>query len=124
MPKLLYFPLHGRALKIRMLCKHANIAISDENPGKGDWKEWADLKQEFPDRGGLPWFINDDGKVFTQSDAILKTLALQAGYKCDDPWQQFESEWCFETANDYMKKDGILTPFFSPAFGGPEATEE
>ena len=76
MPKLLYFGLHGRALKIRMLCKHANIAFSDENPEKNGWKAWPELKAEFPTRGGLPWWTADDGKVFTQSDAILKALAL------------------------------------------------
>merc|ERR1711920_51786 len=36
----------------------------------------------------------------------------------------YESEWAFETANDFMKMDGILKPFFSPAFGGPAATDE
>ena len=79
-PKLLYFKLNGRGLKIRLLLKHAGINFSDEFPGEGDWKEWKDLKAENPERGGLPWFTDANGKVFNQSDAILRALAQQAGY--------------------------------------------
>ena len=54
-PKLLYFKLHGRGLKIRLLLKHAGINWTEEHPDDGDKKPWAELKAEFPDRGGLPW---------------------------------------------------------------------
>ena len=56
-PVHLYFKLHGRGLKIRLLLKHAGINWSEEHPGEGNWKKWAELKEEFPDRGGLPWLI-------------------------------------------------------------------
>ena len=123
-PKLLYFPLHGRACKIRLLLKHAGIEFVDEQPGQGDWKSWPELKTEFPDRGGVPWVDMGDGKVLNQSDAILKAFAQQAGYKSSDPWVNFETEWVFETMADFAKSDGAMTPFFKQAFGGTEAPTE
>ena len=104
--------------------KHAAIAFSNEHPGEGDWKEWPALKADHPERGGLPWFTDANGKVFNQSDAILRALAQQAGYTSADPWVQYECEWVFETMADFSKVEGGLTPFFRPAFGGPVGTEE
>ena len=54
-PKLLYFKLHARGLKIRLLMKHAGINFTEEHPGDDGQKQWPELKAEFPDRGGLPW---------------------------------------------------------------------
>ena len=71
MPKVLYFPLNGLGLSIRLLLKHKGVAFDDQHPGEGDVKPWPELKAEFPLRGGLPWYTNDDGAVFTQSMSIL-----------------------------------------------------
>ena len=102
-PKVLYFKILGRAIKIRLLLKHAGINFVDEHPGEGDWKEWKDLKADFPERGGLPWYIDGAGKVWNQSDAVLRAIAKEAGYKSDDPWVQYECEWLFETIFDFNK---------------------
>ena len=66
----------------------------------------------------MPWYIDGNGKVWNQSDAILRAVATQAGYKSDDAWVQYECEWLFETIADFNKVDGSLAPFFK----GAEAT--
>ena len=69
----------------------------------------------------MPWYVADDGKVYNQSDAILRALCAQHGYKSADPWCEFESEWTMETIFDFNKADGSCGPFFK---GDAEATEE
>ena len=72
------------------------------------------MKAANPGRGGLPWYENDDGKVFTQSTAILKALANENGYKSSDPWTQYKSDWVLEVFLDYREKPEFWAPFFKP----------
>ena len=120
MPKIIYFPVFGRAQGIRLLLKHKGIDFTEEVPGTGDCPAWAELKAQHPERGGLPWWVADDGKVYTQSVAILQALADEHGYRSDDPWVQFESNWAFECCNDFKEKPEFIIPFYK----GAEATDE
>ena len=61
MPRLIYFSLHGRASAIRFLLKHKGVDFEDNNPGVGETKPWPELKAEFPNRGGVPWYTNEKG---------------------------------------------------------------
>ena len=108
MPKLLYFDLGGRAMPIRLLLTHAGVDFSDDTVSWDDDTEWFVLKQEFPERGGLPWYTDDNGKVFTQSRAILKALAMANGYISNDAWVQFESDWVFEQFIDHAEANTTL----------------
>ena len=120
MPKLTYFAVHGRGCASRLILTHAGKQFTDQHPGKEGMPEWAELKAANPLRGGLPWYEDDNGKVFNQSNAIVKAIALEAGYKSDDPWTQYESEWVFEVIADFNAKDGSIAPIFK----GEEATDE
>ena len=75
MPKLTYFQVHGRAAGIRFLLKHAGVEFVEENPNFDGCKPWAELKAELPQNGQLPWYTDDNGKVWNQSVAILRALA-------------------------------------------------
>ena len=117
MPKLLYWQCNARAVPIRLLLTHAGIAFDDEHPGEGKWPE---LKAANPERGGLPWYTDDNGKVYSQSNAILRSLAAQAGYKSDETWVQYECDWLFETFVDCKENAGFMPPFYK----GDEANDE
>ena len=107
MPKVLYFPLNGLGLSIRLLLKHKGVAFDDQHPGEGDVKPWPELKAEFPLRGGLPWYTNDDGKVFTQSMSILRALADEHGYTAGTPWGEYESNYTIDVFGDCTATQGF-----------------
>ena len=67
MRKFLYFELHGRGSASKFLLKHKGIPFAVEVPGKDGVKTWPKWKKEFPLRGGLPWYTDENGKVHTQS---------------------------------------------------------
>ena len=78
------------------------------------------MKAEFPQNGQLPWWTDDNGKVWNQSNAILRALAAQHGYVSNDPWVQFENDWLFEVFVDNREKAGFLDAFYK----GTDATDE
>ena len=120
MAKVCYFEVNARACPIRLLLKHAEVPFTDEHPDKNGVKLWSELKAEFPERGQLPWYTDENGKVFNQSNAILRTLAKQHGYKSDDPWVQYECDWLFEVFVDCKENSKFIIPFYK----GDEATDE
>ena len=120
MPKVLYFGLWGRGAASRLLLKHKGIEFDDQNPGKDDIKAWPELKAEFPNRGGLPWYTNDKGEVFTQSQSILRALAAEHGYTADGAWGEYESNYTIDVLNDASSTPGFTGTFFA----GDDATEE
>ena len=82
------------------------------------------MKEEFPERGGLPWYIDSNGKVFTQSCAIIRALAAQHGYVADDAFKQYQVDYIFEVLHDTREKFEFFLPQFNAAFGKPAASEE
>ena len=114
MPKLTYHQINGRACMIRLLLKHAGKEFVDQYPGVDGLPAWPEMKAANPERGGLPWYEDDNGKVFNQSTAILKALANEVGYKSSDPWTQYKSDWVLEVFLDYREKPDFWKPFFKP----------
>jgi glutathione S-transferase len=103
MPKLIYFPVQGRAQAIRYLLDAKNVTYEDERIG-GD--VWGPMKQAATYGAGsqLPIYVNDDGTYMTQSVAILKSLAFDHGYAPTSGSVVFESEWFFATIGDVFEK--------------------
>merc|ERR1712087_100386 len=116
-PSLLYFDLNGRAIASRLLLKHKGIDFDDKHPEDGKWPE---LKAEFPQRGGLPWYTDEKGTVYTQSQSILRALAKQHGYASDNAWVQYESDYTIDVLNDAGATPGFIQTFFK----GTDATDD
>jgi glutathione S-transferase len=55
-----------------MLLCHANVSFIDERLSK---EEFAAIKDSFPG-GQLPCYTDDQGRVFNQSQAILRALGI------------------------------------------------
>ena len=114
-PTVLYFPLWGRGAAIRFLLKHKGVDFVDAKPGQGDVKPWPELKAEHPQRGGVPWYTNEEGKVMTQSMSILRALAGQHGYQADGPWGEYESNYTIDVLADCNQTQGFVGTFFNDA---------
>merc|ERR1711990_1294034 len=79
-----------------------------------------------PDRGGLPWYFDDNGKCYTQSCAIIRALAAQHGYVAADTWKQYDCEWVLEMMHDTREQFDFIKPAAVPVFSGgaKQATDE
>ncbi len=71
--KVNYFATHGQAEAIRMLLHHAKAIFIDERLSK---EEFATRKTDFP-AGQLPCYTDDQGRMFNQSQAILRALGIE-----------------------------------------------
>ena len=102
MPKLIYFPVQGRAQAIRYMLASKNVAFEDQRITGAEWgpmkaaKTYGDAQ--------LPIYIRDDGTWLNQSVAILKTLAMEHGYAPADAKALYENEWFYSTLVDTMEK--------------------
>ncbi len=77
MPKLVYFPLGGRAEMIRFLLIHAKVQFDDI---RLSFPEFGAAKGEGKYAEGLPVWTSDDGHEMNQSNAILRALGREHGY--------------------------------------------
>ena len=87
--KLVYFDAYGRAEAIRMLLNSAKVEFEDVRFGFADWptvKASGDPQLEF---GQVPALVLDDGKVLTQTKAIMRYLGMQHGYVPADAYQNY-----------------------------------
>ena len=92
--KVTYFANHGQAEAIRMLLHHAKVVFIDERLSK---EEFTARKSDFP-AGQLPCYTDDQGKIFNQSQAILRALGIEFGYyPTNDPWQAWACDWAMDT---------------------------
>ena len=103
MPKLVYFPLMGRAQAIRFLLASKNVDFEDE---RLSFEEWGPIKAAGTYGVGaqLPVYVKDDGTIQSQSVAILKALAHEHGYVATTAKAIYESEWFYSTYQDTMEK--------------------
>ena len=103
MPKLVYFPLQGRAQAIRFLLRSKGVAFEDELL---TFEEWGSVKAAatYGEGTQLPVWVCDDGTVLNQSIAILKMLAEENGYAPENPKQRYENEWFYATIVDILEK--------------------
>ena len=109
MGKLIYIPLHGRAEPTRMLLNYAGIKFEDE---RIPFAEFGSRKAEFP-AGQVPVWINDDGKVYNQSIAIVHALAREHGFAPKNSLGEWANTWVSETIADFWNK-GLLKKLHPP----------
>lgn len=105
MPKLVYFPLQGRAQAVRYFLAHKGIEFEDI---KLTFEEWAPIKAAgtYTDVGGsLPSYIADDGTKMNQGAAILHYLTMKHGASPQTPEEQYEMCWYYETVQDHSKPE-------------------
>ena len=94
MPQLLYFDVYGKAEPIRIMLHHAKFAFEDVRLTSEQFQA-KKASGELP-AGQLPVWVSDDGKVYNQSHAILRALAIEHGYYGDN----FEERWAADMVLD------------------------
>ena len=106
MPKLLYFPVQGRAQAIRFMCDVKGVAFEDV---RMSGVEWGPIKAAATHGEGvqMPIWVTDDGKSYGQSMAILKMMAFEHGYMPETAMQEYEAEWVYATMVDICEKPEI-----------------
>jgi glutathione S-transferase len=121
MPKLVYFPLMGRAQAIRFLLTHKGVEFEDV---KLTFEEWGPAKAAgtyTPVGGSLPSYIDDAGVKYNQGRAILDMLAIQHGVYPTTAAELYEFNWYFETLKDHEKPELMPVIF---AEGQPEELQQ
>ena len=103
MPKLVYFPVQGRAQAIRYLLDVKGVQYENEIITGAEWGP-RKAANEYGEGVQLPVWITDDGKVHNQSLAILKSLAMEHGYAPEIASVLFETEWFFAMLFDVFEK--------------------
>ena len=97
MPKLVYFPLGGRAEMIRFLLIHAKVQFEDI---RLSFPEFGAAKGEGKYAEGLPVYISDDGHEMNQSNAILRALGREHGYYGGSTQETYEVDYIMENITD------------------------
>ena len=93
MPKLIYFHLQGRGQAIRFLLNSKGVQFEDE---RISFEEWGAAKAaKTHGEMLLPIWVRDDGVKINESVAILKMLAMEHGYACENASVMYETEWFF-----------------------------
>lgn len=102
-PLLIYFPIHGKGEPIRMLANFARVDFEDK---RVTFDEFANLKKagKLP-AGQVPLWIDTDGTVYNQTNAIMFLIARQTGLWPSDPLQQYNNEWAGCQFDDLWKKE-------------------
>ena len=113
--KLSYFNAYGRAEPSRLLLNWFKIDFEDERIEFKDWPEVKNDKERFP-LGQMP-VLSHDGKVYTNSAAILKYLGAQHGAFPTDADSLYEVEKLLDLMTDFW------TPIVAASFG-PGTPEE
>jgi glutathione S-transferase len=95
--KLYYFDIHARAEPIRLLLNHAKIDFEDVRLTQEDFAKFkSEGKFEF---GQVP-ALERDGKVFTQSNAIMRLLGKENGFYPEDPTQAWRVDSTLDAIDD------------------------
>ena len=102
MPKLIYFPVQGRAQAIRYMLGAKGVAFEDQMITGAEWGPMKEAKT-YGD-AQMPIYVADDGSYYNQSVAILKMLAMDHGYSPSTPKCLFEVEWMYGVVVDIIEK--------------------
>ena len=101
MPKLLYFPVIGRAQATRFLLAVKGVEFEDV---RLSMEEWGAMKAAGTyGTAQLPILVADDGTYQSQSMATLKALAFEHGYGPTSAKAMYESEWYYAMIKDVME---------------------
>ena len=96
--KVYYFDIYGKAEPIRMMLTHAKVEFEDVRFNGEQFKEAKESgKFEF---GQVPAFETEDGKVLSQSAAILRYVARTNGYYPEDPMDQWFADSTLDALED------------------------
>ena len=102
-PKLIYFSAYGKAEPIRMLLNHAGVQFEDIHINREKFNE---MKQNGELPGGqVPIWIDEEGKTFNQTAALMIYLGKKYGYYPEDPWDGYEDDWALANHSDIWKPD-------------------
>ena len=114
MPTLVYFGIQGRAQSIRYLLAYKQVAFEDK---RLSFEEWGPAKAAGTYGAGnsVPVWVEDDGTVKNQGNAILHYLAHKHGLNCATAEEQYELNWFYETGNDHQKPEFMKALFNADA---------
>jgi glutathione S-transferase len=102
--KVIYFDGYGRAEAIRILLTHAKVDFEDVRIG---WADWATKKAELNLEFGQVPAVELDGKLYTQTSAIIRALGKLHGYYPEDPltaWKVDSLCDSFDDLNTHIAK--------------------
>lgn len=99
---LVYFPIHGRAMAIRLALAVANIPYETESIGFADWGA-----KKASTWGGVIPVLRVGDKVLGQSNAILNYVSGLGGLVPSDPLQRAQSDEALALIEDYI---GYIAP--------------
>nr|QYL00321.1 glutathione S-transferase [Holotrichia parallela] len=97
--KLTYFNMKSLAETMRYLLKYGNIEFIDS---RIDGEEWSALKPNTP-FGELPLY-EENGKVVSQSVAIIRYLGKKVNLAGADEWEDLEIDALVDTIKDLQIK--------------------
>ena len=103
MPKLIYFPVQGRAQGLRYMLAAKGVEFEDVRITGAEWGPMKE-SQKYGAGAQLPVWERDDGTFMTQSLAMLKSLAMDLGYAPSDSKTLFETEWFYALGFDVFEK--------------------
>ena len=101
MPKLVYFGMQGRAQPMRYLLASVGAQYEDVHLTGEQWGA-AKAAATYGEGVQLPVWIEDDGKIKSQSIATLRYLAFKHGYAAKSAEQDCENQWIFDTDLDWQ----------------------
>lgn len=95
-----YFDFNGsRGLECRLAAAAAGLAFEDRRLSRA---EWAALKPTTP-FGAMP-FLEHDGRIISQSNAILRYIGVTHAMHPSDPWTAAEHDALMASVEDIRHK--------------------
>jgi glutathione S-transferase len=114
--KLTYFDVYGKAEAIRLLLNHAGVEYEDIRVTGPEFMAIKDDKTKVP-YGQLP-VLQKDGKVYSQSVAILRFLGNTYGYYPEDAEQRYQCDQLIALLADFV--DPVLKVRFDTKLSDEE----
>ena len=102
-----YFGVYARGEPIRMLLTHAGVPFNDD---RITMEGWGAVKHTMPN-GQCPALETPEGKVLSQSSAIVRYLGRKYGYYPTDLELAYEVDNLNELYQDVLPK--LYTPVFA-----------
>ena len=111
--KLTYFDLGGRAACIRMLLAHAKVDFED---CRVTGQVWADLKASGKCPNGQVPILEDEGRTYCQSTAILRYLGIKLGYYSgNDANKAYDADYAIACVDDIWNWEFVSCYFAKEA---------
>jgi glutathione S-transferase len=107
--KFYYFDLYGKGEAIRVLFDQAKVDYEDVRVTGPTWIALKADKEKCP-FGQVP-VLEDDGKVYTQSNAILRYIGTKYGLYPKDAVQAYECDQLIDLSCDF--REAIVKGIFS-----------